>query len=281
MRVLNTLWLVVLPHATASYRCDGFISSVPDHRNDFQDLQSAIDGVAPGSTICYRRSSSPYACEDAVANKSVTIASEHGMLGSVVIDCRGSSRFLRVISSIQPSPSPPPAPFDTALNVSLDSLVLQGGMAAVGGLIYAEGVSLRVSNSRLTNSSSTCQVSQEHDGKIVYSSDCYNTYPLRDTLHSSTPLQQAHSLPEVGGGGGIYAVNCNIEIDSSEFSALQAGSFGGAILSVNGNIHRFSNNKFVGNHAAVVAAGVALVYWGDASNKLHQFHNNTFHTKLP
>jgi hypothetical protein len=152
MRVLNTLWLVVLPHATASYRCDGFISSYPDHRNDFQDLQSAIDGVAPGSTICYRRSSSPYACEDAVANKSVTIASEHGMLGSVVINCRGLSRFLRVISPIHPSPTPPlnppltppltppPAPFDIALNVSLDSLVLQGGMAAVGGLIYAEGV---------------------------------------------------------------------------------------------------------------------------------------------
>jgi hypothetical protein len=45
--------------------------------------------------------------------------------------------------------------------VNLDSLVLRGGAAAAGGLIYSERITLIISNSRLLNSSSSCKVWQD------------------------------------------------------------------------------------------------------------------------
>jgi hypothetical protein len=60
--------------------------------------------------------------------------------------------------------------------MKLDSLVLRGGAAAAGGLIYSEGIALITSNSRLLNSSSSCEVWQdERDGQIFFSPDCHRS----------------------------------------------------------------------------------------------------------
>ena len=214
------LVLLVASMLANTSACDVFVSAFPP---DFLDLQSAVDAVAPGSTICYRPAKSPYPCEDAIVNKTVSISAANGSLGNVVIDCQGGSRFLRAVST---------GVHDSPMSVSLDSLVLQGGMAVAGGLIYAEHISLRVSNSRLANSASTCNVLQDQrDGQILTSAECYQTYPLRRETSRRQSQLQTHSLPnalpQVGGGGGIYAVNCAIEIDHTEFNGLQAGSFGG------------------------------------------------------
>jgi hypothetical protein len=225
-----------------------------------------------GDEICFRPAKTTYACEDAVVNKSLSITVD-GNLGDAVIDCRGSSRFAQVRSGAR-----------EISQVKFASLVLRGGNAAAGGLVYAEGVSLQLDNNHLSNSTSSCMVWQDQsDGQLFSSSDCDQTYPLHD--HQLPPRYAQDSqelpLPKVGGGGGVYAVNCDMQVTGCSFHGLQAGSYGGAIFAVGGKRHNFTGNTFSDNYAPVVAAAVGLLYWASINHTVHHFADNVFHANRP
>jgi hypothetical protein len=93
----------------------------------------------------------------------------------------------------------------------------------------------------------------------------------------STPPSRAQiTLPDVGGGGALYAEECQLSVTGSLFSRLHSSSYGGAILSVDGVSHAFSGNTFEHCEAPFVAGAVGIVYRKDSYRRQHNFHNNIF-----
>jgi hypothetical protein len=93
----------------------------------------------------------------------------------------------------------------------------------------------------------------------------------------STPPSRAQiTLPEVGGGGALYAEQCNLLVTGSSFSQLRSSSYGGAILSVEGVSHNFSGNTFEHCEAPFIAGALGIVYRKDSYQRSHSFQHNTF-----
>ena len=131
----------------------------------------------------------------------------------------------------------------------------------MGGLIHAERVALYLVNSTLASSTSQCQVFQQGtEGKFVASTACNQSLPLPflptvpfSSSSASVSLVPAQAeqwgedakseasspytdtappiaeplLPRVGGGGGVYAVDCPlVSATDTLFQDLHADSSG-------------------------------------------------------
>ena len=160
-------WLACSKAAAAP--CNLFVgSSANRSAGSYATLGDAVSAATPGDTVCFRASKHPYPCSDTLVNKSLTITTE-GEMGDSIIDCGGVTRFARLRSLSSSS----------SISVTIASLVLRHGRAAVGGLIHAERVALYLVNSTLASSTSQCQVFQQGtEGKFVASAACNQSLPL-------------------------------------------------------------------------------------------------------
>jgi hypothetical protein len=100
------------------------------------------------------------------------------------------------------------------------------------------------------------------------------------------------SLPPVGGGGALFAKDCDVVIVGSNFSGNSARSYGGAaLLSFSGNrsgsrfaggsgpssharVLQVDGNAMIGNHAALLGGAVAVAFWDSAHKNAIRFGRN-------